>query len=320
MFLYLFLFLVLYSITKHFLNRFRNLPPSPFPALPILGHLYLLRKPYHRSLAKLSARYGPVVLLDFGSRPVLVVSSPSAAEECLATNDVAFANRPRLLAGRHLGFNYTSIVYASYGPHWRNLRRISTVEILSSARLQALSHVRADEARSLVRRLARLGLQDQTADMKTILFETMANVMMRMLVGKRCYGGVSGTAEEGKQIQEIVSEAHRLGSTTYVSDFVPVLGRVWDRGYEKSLNELQRKRVRFMQSLIDDEKREMARSVPNINIEEKKKNMIDVLFTLQESEPQYYTDEIIRGFMLVCISQYSLNYLRAIILIIKSNA
>ncbi|KAL0314942.1 UNVERIFIED_CONTAM: cytochrome [Sesamum angustifolium] len=122
-FVYLPLIFALYIFTKHFFHKLRNLPPAPILNLPFIGHLYLLKKPLYRSLAKISDRYGPVVLLQFGSRRVLLVSSPSAAEQCLTKHDVIFANRPQLLAGKHLGYNYTSLVWTSYGDHWRNLRK-----------------------------------------------------------------------------------------------------------------------------------------------------------------------------------------------------
>ena len=111
------LFVAFYVFTKHFLSKLQNLPPSPFPTLPIIGHLYLLKtkKPLHQTLSNLSNKYGPIVFLNFGSRPVLLISSPSLAEECLTKHDVVFANRPRMLAGKHLGYNYTSLIWAPYG-------------------------------------------------------------------------------------------------------------------------------------------------------------------------------------------------------------
>nr|GEX75357.1 isoflavone 2'-hydroxylase-like [Tanacetum cinerariifolium] len=66
--------------------------------------MYLLKKPLHRTLAKISNQSGPVLFLKCGSRLVVVVSSPSAvaaAEDCFTTNDLVFANRPKLLAGKH---------------------------------------------------------------------------------------------------------------------------------------------------------------------------------------------------------------------------
>ncbi|GLU04188.1 hypothetical protein SLE2022_213480 [Rubroshorea leprosula] len=139
MFLHVILFTALYAITIHFLHKIRNLPPIPFPTLPIIGHLHLLKKPLYRSLSKIANQHGPLLLLHFGSRRVLVVSSPEAAEECFTKNDIVIANRPHLLAGKHVGYNYTSLAWASYGDHWRNLRRISSIEILSTNRLQLLS-------------------------------------------------------------------------------------------------------------------------------------------------------------------------------------
>jgi len=123
---YILIFTFLYLLKNHFLRKFQNLPPSPFISLPIIDHLYLLKKkPLHKTLTNMSEKHGPLLYLRFGSRPVLLVSSPSLAEECFTKNDVVFANRPRLLAGKHLGYNYTTLLWASYGQHWRNQRRIA---------------------------------------------------------------------------------------------------------------------------------------------------------------------------------------------------
>ncbi|RWR82968.1 isoflavone 2'-hydroxylase-like protein isoform X1 [Cinnamomum micranthum f. kanehirae] len=126
-----------------FTDRSRH-PKTPVPpSLPILGHLHLLKKPLHRSLTALSSRYGPLLSLRFGSRPVVVVSSPALVEECFTKNDIIFANRPRLLAGKYIGFNYTTLGWSSYGPHWRNLRRIAITQILSSNRVHMLMEMRS---------------------------------------------------------------------------------------------------------------------------------------------------------------------------------
>ncbi|KAL6216651.1 hypothetical protein ACLB2K_009872 [Fragaria x ananassa] len=82
-------------------QKYHNLPPSP-PSLPIIGHLHLLKQPVHRTLQSLSETYGKVLLLRWGSRKVLLLTSPSAAEECFTKNDIIFTNRPRMLAGKDL--------------------------------------------------------------------------------------------------------------------------------------------------------------------------------------------------------------------------
>ncbi|KAH9330483.1 hypothetical protein KI387_002591, partial [Taxus chinensis] len=88
-------------------NRHRQ-PPGP-RALPIIGHFHLLidkTKPIHQILSSLSAKHGPIMNLRFGSRPVLVISSSELAKQCLSTNDLAFASRPQLAQGQHLGYDY----------------------------------------------------------------------------------------------------------------------------------------------------------------------------------------------------------------------
>ncbi|KAJ4848519.1 hypothetical protein Tsubulata_014448, partial [Turnera subulata] len=107
-YLFALLFCILHLIIKtRLLRPKKNLPPRPF-ALPILGHLHLLKKPLHQTLQTLSAKYGPVLFLRFGTCPVLVVSSPDAMEQCFRSNDLTLANRSRCLSADYLTYNYTA--------------------------------------------------------------------------------------------------------------------------------------------------------------------------------------------------------------------
>lgn len=80
----------------------------------------------------LAVKCGPVFSLRFGSCPVLAISSATAAEECFTKNDIILANRPRLLLGKHMEYNYTTMGSAPYGPLWRNLRHVTTLELFSA--------------------------------------------------------------------------------------------------------------------------------------------------------------------------------------------
>ncbi|CAI0464896.1 unnamed protein product [Linum tenue] len=306
--LYFILFLLSYPLAKYFLKPKTGslpLPPSPAFPLPILGHLHLLRKPLHRTLAALSAKHGGgATLLRFGSRRVLHVSSPSLAEECFTKNDVAFANRPGLLAGKHLGYNFTTLVWAPYGHHWRNLRRVATIEILSTTRIHMLQQIRVDETRATLLRLFEKSTSASgvaVVDMKSMFFELTMNVMMRMIAGKRYYTGGAGgeeELEEAKMFKEIVEETMELSGATNVGDFVPVLRWVGLNKGEKRLAALQGKRDGFMQKLIEERRRRSVTAARGGSGEGGHKTMTDVLLGLQETEPKYYTDDIIRGLML----------------------
>ncbi|KAG5542048.1 hypothetical protein RHGRI_021781 [Rhododendron griersonianum] len=234
-----------------------------------------MTKPLSRTLAALSKTHGPILLLRFGSRLVLVVSSPSAAEECFAKNDVVFANRPKLLAGKHLGHNYTTIIWSSYGQHLRNLRRIASTEILSASRIQMLKTIRFDEVRLLLGRLYRSSSDGDyiEVDMKSVLFEQQ---------------------EETRKFKEMVTETFLLGGATNIGDFVPVLNCFGLNGLDKRLKALQQKRGTFMQDLIEEHRRE-NKSDQN----EQRETMVDVLLSLNKDEPEFYTDEIISGIVML---------------------
>uniref|UniRef100_A0A165Z8S8 Cytochrome P450 n=1 Tax=Daucus carota subsp. sativus TaxID=79200 RepID=A0A165Z8S8_DAUCS len=269
---------------------YTNLPPSPFPALPIIGHLWLLKKPLHKALSRLSTKYGSVFYLIYGSRRVLVVSSASAAEECFTKNDVVFANRPNILFGKYLGNNFTSIVWVGYGEYWRNLRKLCAQEILSPHRLQKLAVIRVEEVRSMVRRfygLSRGGVE--VVEMRPVFFELLFNVLTRMIAGKRYYGEESGKTEEAKRFQEIMKETARLASVADMGDFVTVLKWFWFRDLEKQFVELSKRRDVFMQNLID-ECRDSGSQGEN-------RTLIQILLDLNEANPDYYKDDVIKSLM-----------------------
>ncbi|THG13491.1 hypothetical protein TEA_016775 [Camellia sinensis var. sinensis] len=153
---YLALLLFSLVIFKHFFHRNSKLPPSPF-ALPIIGHLHLIKNSPQEALNHLSSKHGSILFLRFGSRPTLVVSSSSSVEECFTKNDVVFANRPRSIAGDYLTYNYTAVVWAPYGDLWRSLCRLAVVELFSSKSLQKSLIVREQEIRNILSHLMKIG-------------------------------------------------------------------------------------------------------------------------------------------------------------------
>ncbi|GLT69338.1 hypothetical protein SLA2020_414960 [Shorea laevis] len=241
----------------------KHLPPSP-PSLPILGHLHLVKKPLHRTFHRLSQKYGQIFSLQFGSCLVVIVSSPSAVEECFTKNDVVLANRPRFLAGKHLGYNNTTVTTSPYGDHWRNLRRITSLEIFSTNRLNMFLGIRRDEIKRLLIKLGR----------------------------KRYYGYGEDVKdeEEARQFREIMREASANGGASNPAEFVPILRWIDHGGLEKRMMKLAKKTDAFLQGLVDEKKGE-----------EEGNTMIHHMLSLQKSQPDYYTDQIIKGLILVLL-------------------
>ncbi|KAK9127642.1 hypothetical protein Syun_016439 [Stephania yunnanensis] len=295
------------------------LPPSP-SSLPLLGHLHLVKKPLHRNLEAISRQYGPVVFLRFGSRPVILVSGPSTINECFTKNDVVFANRPQMLAAKHLNYNFTTIVSASYGSIWRNLRRFTILEIFSMARLHISAVIRREEVDAFVRNLAKnySGEDSKRFDewkkleMKSRFNELVSNTMTKMIGLKRYFGeDVRGEdLEEAKMFKEIMRESVELIGSPYIGDYLPFLRWLDFKGVEKRMIRLKRRRDEFLRRALW-ERRKLRGTCNKANSSNSFSSTpngtaaattIDVLLSLQEREPDFYTDEIIHGIIMTLLT------------------
>ncbi|KAI4322896.1 hypothetical protein L6164_022547 [Bauhinia variegata] len=281
--------LTLICFHKLIVKRNKMLPPGP-PGLPIIGHLHLMKSPIHRSLQKLTEKYGKVMFLRFGTLKVLVISSPSAVEECFTKNDVVFANRPRTLAGKYLNYNYTTIGFAPYGDHWRALRRLTSQELFSLSRLATLASARVDEVRLLLKQLFDKSEGKWTqVELRQRFINLVFDVTLRMISGKRYYGTdvVSQEAQEFKSLMDDVFEL----LNPCVNDLFPVLQRIDFLGMEKKMRKVMKKLDNFVQNLLEEHRTKRSSS----STEVKDMTMIDVMLSLQESDPKFCTDETIKG-------------------------
>ncbi|KAJ9670576.1 hypothetical protein PVL29_026859 [Vitis rotundifolia] len=197
--------------------------------------------------------------LRFGSRLVVIISSPSTVEECFTKNDIIFANRPIFLFGKYIGYNNTTVTSAPYGEHWRNLRRLSALEIFSPNWFNMFIGTRRNEIKILLKRLSQ-NSRDNFArvELRLMFTELTCDIIMRMAAGKRFYGE-DVDFEEAKHFHEELVKINRMKDVIF-------------------------------QGLIDEHR--SPTSLVNKN------TMIDHLLSMQKPEPEYYTDEIIKGLAL----------------------
>ncbi|XP_011047926.1 PREDICTED: cytochrome P450 81E8-like isoform X3 [Populus euphratica] len=257
--------------------------------IPIVGHLHLLKQPIQRTLHSLSEKHGPIFSLKLGSRLAVFISSPSAVDECFTKNDIVLANRPPFLMTKYLNYNTTTMGSVEYGDHWRNLRRISTLEIFSSARLTSLFSIRREEVMALLRRLHSVSRHGNYAkvELRSMLLDLTSNIIMRMVAGKRYYGVDVNEIEEGRILREILEEFLAYIAIINVGDLIPMLWWGDITGHLKKLDRLSKKMDVFLQGLVDEHRDDRDRNT-----------MINRFLALQEEQPEYYTDDIIKGHVL----------------------
>ncbi|OVA14716.1 Cytochrome P450 [Macleaya cordata] len=231
----------LYKLLNHGrkINKNRN-PPAPEASggWPIMGHLHLFNgnELTHRTLGSMADKYGPAFNIRFGSHQTLVVSSWEIVKECFTTNDRFFSNRPGSLAIKLMFYDADSVGYAPYGTYWRELRKISTLKLLSNHRLETLKHLRTSEVESCFKQLYnswknnKIGGGSDGGDFAPVRMDNWFgdltfNVVARIVAGKKNFAGGAASGDAGAQrYKEAMDEAFRLMTIFAFSDVVPSLG------------------------------------------------------------------------------------------------
>ncbi|KAI3913282.1 hypothetical protein MKW92_010019 [Papaver armeniacum] len=125
-------------------------PPGPWK-LPFIGNLHnMLGLVPHRSLRNLANKYGPIMHLQLGEVPVLVVSSPNVAKQIMKTHDLVFADRPEIYAAKVMLYDCTNVVFSRYGDYWREMRKIFIMQLLSAKHVPLFQPLRNEEVRNMI--------------------------------------------------------------------------------------------------------------------------------------------------------------------------
>ncbi|XP_037446787.1 premnaspirodiene oxygenase-like [Triticum dicoccoides] len=166
-------------------GRAVRLPPGPW-ALPVIGHLHHLAGALpHRALRDLGRRHGPLMMLRLGELDAVVASSPDAAREIMKTHDASFASRPLTSMQQMAYGDAEGLIFAPYGDAWRQLRKICTVEILSSRRVQSFRPAREEELGRLLRSVAAASASSSPVNLSERISAYVADSTVRAIVGGR---------------------------------------------------------------------------------------------------------------------------------------
>ncbi|KAM3688755.1 hypothetical protein ACJW31_10G174900 [Castanea mollissima] len=237
----------------------KRVPPDVDGAWPLIGHLHLLGglQPPHITLGNMADKYGPIFTIWLGVHRTLVVSSWEIAKECFTTNDKVFANRPKGLAPEVLGYNYAMIGFSPYGPFWRQVRKIATLEVLSNHRLETLKHILDVEVNDSIKEIYKLlGKNNKVLlEMERWFGYTTLNIICRMVVGKQFGGAATEDENEGNdQCRKALRQFFDLSGAFMVSDALPYLRWLNIGGYEKAMKKTAKKLDHMVGGWLEEHK------------------------------------------------------------------
>ncbi|CAI9087719.1 OLC1v1021864C1 [Oldenlandia corymbosa var. corymbosa] len=268
----LFTFLLLNLVMKSRAKPVSKLPPGPWK-LPFIGNIHqLVGSLPHHVLTDLAKKYGPLMMLQVGEVPTLVVSSPEMAKEIMKTHDVEFAFRPQIIATEIMSYNSTNIIFAPYGEYWRNLRKICTFELLSTRRVQSFRYLREEETANLIRWVARNA--GSPINLTEKFFSSMYTITSRAAFGKK--------SPEQEAFISIVEEGIRMSAVFNIADIYPSIKFLHlISGVKSKLQIFHHKADSILETIISEHREQQA---AKIDEPEATADLVDVLLKYHDGE------------------------------------
>ncbi|XP_009344943.3 desmethyl-deoxy-podophyllotoxin synthase-like [Pyrus x bretschneideri] len=267
-----------------------KLPPGPWK-LPIIGNLHQMVGPLpHHTLRDLAKKHGPIMHLKLGQLEAVIISSAKAAREVLKTHELAFAQRPIVLAAEVMSFGQGGIIFAPYGDLWRSLRKICIFELLSAKHVQSFRSVREEEVRNLMESIGSMSHKGLAINFSDRCCSFVNDVVSKAAFGKKC--------KDQKEFLSLLDESSKLASGFDLPDLFPSLSFLgFITGSIAAMKDVKSKLGTILENIINDHK--IKRSKKDLKIsntsttagndkaeeveEGEEGNFVDVFLKLKES-------------------------------------
>ncbi|NXC08526.1 CP1A4 protein, partial [Orthonyx spaldingii] len=229
-------------------------PPGP-RGLPVVGNVLELRKDTHLALTRLGRRYGDVMEVRIGTRPVLVLSGLDTIRQALVKQGEDFMGRPDLYSFRFVADGQSLAFSPDSGEVWKARRKLAQSALKSfsiapsptSASSCLLEEHVSKEAEYLVTKFLQLMEQEKRFEPYRYLVVSVANVICAMCFGKRY-------EHEDQELLSLVNLSNEFGEVAgggHPADFIPVLRYLPSRTMEL-FKDINRRFNTFVQKMVQE--------------------------------------------------------------------
>ncbi|KAI7732332.1 hypothetical protein M8C21_010071 [Ambrosia artemisiifolia] len=219
----------------------KNLPPSP-RKLPFIGNLHQLGSRPHHTLLDMAKKHGPLMLVHVGSVPMLVASSAEVAEKILKTHDLVFCNRPILKIPNTILYGSKDIAFCPYGEHWRQMKSIAVLHLLSNRRVQLFRQVREEETTIMIDKIRESS--GSLVNLSEMFVSLTNNVVCRVALGK---------TYRGLRFKNLLERLMDILGALSVGSYIPWLSWV-DRvsGLQRITNEVAKEFDELLEGVLEE--------------------------------------------------------------------
>ncbi|XP_054128458.1 cytochrome P450 1A4-like [Melozone crissalis] len=229
-------------------------PPGP-RGFPVLGNVLELRTDAHLALTRLSRRYGDVMEVRIGTRPVLVLSGLDTIRQALVKQGEDFMGRPDLPSFHYISNGQSLTFSPDSGEVWKACRRLAQSALksfsiasspTSSCSCLLEEHV-SQEAEYLVTKFLQVMEEHKSFDLNQYLVVSVANVICAMCFGKRY-------EHEDQELLRVVNLGNEFGEVaggSHPADFIPLLRYLPSRTLE-AFKDINRRFNTFVQKIVQE--------------------------------------------------------------------
>lgn len=239
---------VVFKSLLSFPNRGKKLPPGPFQ-LPIIGNLTKLGKLPHQSLANLAKLYGPIMYLQLGRVPTIVISSSTLAQQVLQKQDIAFSSRFILDGFCTYDHSKYSMIFLPVGPMWSNLKKIVNLNMFTVNKLDANQHLRSRKVNELIEYVNKCSRTGESVNIGGAAFRTSLNLVSNTIFSKDI---ADPNEDSAKEFRDLIRDIMVDGGKPNVADFFPVLKKLDPQGRKRKMNRHYEKLIKVIGGLINE--------------------------------------------------------------------
>lgn len=160
--------------------------------------------------------------------------------------DLIFSNRPKLSIPDKLTYGSRDVAFAPYGDHWRHMRTICVLHLLSAKRVQSFCRVREEETSAMIEKIR--AQRETTVNLSDALVELTNDVVCRVAFGRKY-----DDDGEGRRFKMFLRMFMELLGTSNIGEYISWLawiGKV--DGTDRKVQEVVRLLDEFLEDVLKD--------------------------------------------------------------------